>query len=225
MRRIKVVGFAVMAVLALSAFVSATASAALVGVLGTGAETESFTGSGGSTTLEALSGVSPVICKTQTSEGKNESKTAGSFHITFEGCTAGGITCTGLGDTSGKALALGSFHYVFDKLGTGSELGVGILFLFAPIHLSCSILLVELTGQLLCLITPKETSSTHAEIKCEKVTGGDPKETVYWTEAGTEVKMGNNLLLTSENHGAGKGTGEETSLLILTAKNAMTIMG
>jgi len=224
MRRIKVVGFAVMAVLALSAFVSATASAALVGVLGTGAETESFTGSGGSGTLEALSGVSPVICKTQTSEGKNESKTAGSFHITFEGCTAGGITCTGLGDTSGKILTLGSFQYVFDKLGTGSELGVGILFSIAPAHFSCSILLIEVTGQVLCLVTPKETSSTHAEIKCEK-NGADPKETVYWTEAGTEVKMGNNLLLTSENHGAGKGSGEETSALILTAKNPMTIMG
>ena len=221
MQRFGILGVALMAVFALSAVVSATASAHVL-ILPTLTAIEDWTGESGAGTLEALPGgtTNEIACKKDKSEGTFEKdKPLGLFHITFEGCTAGfgTLTCTGLGDANGIILSLGTAHLVWDKLG--AEMGGGVLFLVENTHFLCVglgkdvLFLVE--GEVLCLIKPVEMLTKHFEIVCEG-SGGDPGETTYWNEDGTEVKMGQEKLLTSENEGTGKMSSEKTTALILT---------
>ncbi len=222
MQRLKILGV-LMAVFALGAFVSATASAE-VKVLPE--VEERWTGESGKGTLEVLKGAASIVCSKSKMEGTFEAKKPlGTFHIDLEGCKASIIACTGLGEAKEVLLALGTFHLVFDKLGTGAELGVGVLLLMEPVHSECSGKLFVEEGQLLCLIKPVETKAKHFEIVCLKgKEAGDPGETVYWNEAGTEVKMGEELLLTHENEKAGIMSSLNTTALILTT-NEITIMG
>ena len=114
MQRLKIVFLALMAVFALSAVASATASAAEHEnpvVLPLAAET--FTGESGPGTLSTLAG-KEVKCKKDKSEGTIAANgREGTLHIDFEECTneTGTITCTGLGDSSGIILALGTFYW------------------------------------------------------------------------------------------------------------------
>jgi hypothetical protein len=226
MQRLKILGVALMAVFALGAFVSATASAQVV-ILPEAAE--AYKGESGKGTLEVLKGAAKIECTKDKSEGSFEKeKPLGPFHIDFEGCKAASIsTCTGLGEASGVILTLGTAHLVFDKLGTGEALGVGVLFLVEPTHFKCSIVetLLVVEGQLLCLLTkPLNTLAKHFEIVCKPgKEAGDPGETIYWNEKGEEVKMGEELLLTHENEKAGVMSGENTTALILTT-NEILIM-
>jgi hypothetical protein len=220
MHRFRILGVALMAVFVLGAVASATASAVGVEVLPLGKE-EKWTGNSGSGRLEVLKKADAVECKKEKSEGTFEAnKPLGKFHIDFEGCktTETGVTCTGLGEASGVILTLGSTHLVFDKLGAGAELGVGVLFLVEATHFTCFIALIIVEGQVLCLIKPINTIVKHWEITCEKgkeKEAGDPGETLYWNETGTEVKMGEELLLSKENEGAGAMASENTTALIL----------
>jgi Trypsin len=180
---------------------------------------EKWTGESGTASLGVLKKAEVVECTKDKSEGSFEAnKPLGLFHIDFEGCKSSGVkaTCTGLGEASGVILMLGTAHLVFDKLGAGAELGVGVLFLIEATHFSCVIPLFIVEGQVLCLIKPINTTVKHWEIVCEKgKETGDPGETVYWNETGTEVKMGEELLLTKENEGAGVMSSESTTALIL----------
>jgi hypothetical protein len=106
---------------------------------------------------------------------------------------------------------------VFDKLSP--ELGLGILFLLEHVHYTCEktligTVLLLVKGEVLCLLTPINTKTTKITVTCQGEKG-DPKETVYWNEEGTEVKMGTEALLGSENEGAfamsaQEGAGEST---------------
>ena len=192
MQRLKILGVALMAVFALGAFVSATASAQVV-ILPEAAE--SFKGESGKGTLEVLPGglLKEVVCQKDKSEGTFEAtKPLGTFHIDFESCKiAGAVACTGLGEAKEVILSLGTTHLVFDKLGTGEALGVGVLFLVEPTHFECAGELLVVEGQVLWLIKPIETKAKHFEIVC-KGAKGDPGEVLYWNEKGEEVKMGEN---------------------------------
>jgi len=226
MKQLKILGVALMSVFALGAIVASMASAA-VSVLPEGKE-ETWKGESGAGTLEVLKGASAIECKKDTSEGTFEAtKPLGSFHIDFKECSAAGglATCTGLGESTGVILSLGTFHLVFDKLGTGAELGVGILFLVEKVHFECAGKLFNVTGEVLCLIKPFNEKVKHFEIVCKKgKEGGDPGETVYWNEEGKEVKMGEELFLLSENEGKGVMSSLNTTALILTP-NVVEIMG
>jgi hypothetical protein len=214
MQRFRILGVALMAVFALSAVMSATASAE-VKILPTLTAEEKWTGESGSGTLEVLKGES-IVCAKDKSEGTFEKeKPLGKFHIDFEGCkTAGGVTCTGLGEASGVILTLGTTHLVWDKLG--AELGAGVLFLINTTHFLCLFILVTVDGEVLCLIKPVNTLTKHFEVVCKPAAAGDPGETTYWNETGTEVKMGEEKLLTHESDGAGVMSSENTTALILT---------
>ncbi len=225
MQRLKILGIALIAVFALSVVVSATVSAAVVTLPEVTTE-ERWTGESGKGTLEVLRApVSVVLCAKDQSEGIFEAKKPlGRFHIDFSGCKIIGV-CTGLGEALEVILALGVFHLVFDKLGTGAELGVGILLLIEPVHFQCGSTLFTLGGQLLCLIKPPNVKVKHFEIVCKPgKEGGDPGETVYWNEEGVEVKMGEELFLIRENEGAGVMSSESRAALILTI-NEIDIMG
>jgi hypothetical protein len=229
MQRFRILGVALMAVFALSAVVSATASAEVV-MLPEITTTEKWTGESGKGSLEVLKGAAVIECKKDKSEGTFEpKKPLGSFHIDFEGCKASIATCTGLGEpVAGTILTLGTFHLVYDTLGSVlSEAGVGVLFLVLPTHFECTITntLLVVEGEVLCLIKPVNTEVKHWEIVCERgATAGDPKETVYWNEAGTKIQMGENLLLTHENEKAGVMSSELTTALILSINRSFSIM-
>jgi hypothetical protein len=223
MQRLKVLGVVLMAVFALGAFVSVTASATVV-ILPE--KEEKWTGEGGKGSLEVLKGAAVISCAKSKMEGTFEAtKPLGTFHIDLEACKASIAACTGLGEAKEVLLSLGTFHLVFDKLAAKlSENGVGILFLIEPTHYECLGKLFVEQGQLLCLIKPVEKLAKHFEIVCEKgKESGDPGETVYWNEKGEEVKMGEELFLTSENEKPGVMSGWNTTALILTT-NEILIM-
>ncbi len=218
MQRLKILGVALMAVFALSAVVSATASAALPVVLPETAET--WKGTSGSGTLETLKGTQ-IVCKEATSEGTIEAKKPlGLFHIDLHGCSSSGVECMSLGDKNETILVLGSYHIVFDSL---KPLGTAILFLLEPVHNECplggSLLILE--GEVLCLIKPIEVLTKHLEIVCDD-TKGDPSETVYWGEKGEEIKIKEGLK-TIKNEKTTEASGESTTSLILTT-NEILIM-
>jgi hypothetical protein len=218
MQRFRILGVALMAMFALSAVMSATASAE-VKILPTLTVEEKWTGESGKGTLEVLGGEG-IECTKDKSEGTFEAnKPLGKFHIHLEGCkTAGGITCTGLSEKTGIILALGTFHLVWNKLG--AELGAGALFLVELTHFVCLFVLVEVEGEVLCLIKPVGAKVKHFEVVCKPAAlAGDPGETTYWNEGGTEVKMGEEKLLTHESDGAGVMSSENTTALILTIVN------
>jgi len=221
MQRFKLVILSAMAVFSLSAAVSATASAVTpASFLPEDAFT--YTGTGGSGTHTLLAG-SKLECASHTSSGSFAAGAKlGPFTIDFKGCKdpTTGATCTGLGEASGVILVTGEAHLVVDV--ESPALGAGLLFLISTVHYSCSIILVELKGEVLCLIKPVATKTAHFEIVCEETAAGsgDPKETKYWNEAGSEVNI--NLttggLLDSVSHMAFKGEALNTTLLILASK-------
>jgi hypothetical protein len=200
-------------VFAVGVVAAASAAAEVVVLPGTA---QSFTGTGGSGTLETLGGTK-TTCETQTNEGTMEaSKPLGTFHIHFLKCkaTALGVTapCASLDHKVSEEaiLVLGTYHLVFDHLGTTlSEDGVGVLLLIEHLHYTCETgivkILVLLLGELLCLVKAVNTKAAHFEIACS-ASKGDPGETTYWNEAGTEVKMGSEALKSSLNEGKEEGS-------------------
>jgi hypothetical protein len=216
MQRLKVVMLAMMAVLVLGAVVSATASAAEPEALGA---PQKYTGTSGPGTLESLKGLK-IECKSDTSEGEIKAKEV-TTHIDFKECKGTlGANCTGLGEASGVILTLATGKLVYDSLTT---LGVALLLTVTPVHLSCSIILLEVSGKVLCLIAKINVASKTNEIKCE-ATASDPKEVTYW-EGGTEHKLtAETGLLTSENHAAAVDSSESTTGTIETTNN-ITIDG
>jgi hypothetical protein len=226
MKRFRILGVALLAVFAVGVVAAASASAEVVVLPGTA---QGFTGSGGLGSLETLAGTL-VTCTSQTSEGKSEeNKPLGTFHIHFLGCkaTALGVTapCASLDHKVSEEaiLTLGTYHLVFDHLGASlSEDGVGILFLLEHLHFTCETgivkILVLVLGEVLCLVKPVNTKAAHFEVTCEQKAKGDPKEIVYWNEAGTEVKMGSEALKTALNEGKEEGSSEVTTATVTPEK-------
>jgi len=217
MSRLKLLGLALMAVFALSAFASSSAFAGEVSMLtSTGVESNavSFTAkAAGTTTFSILEGFGTVKCGETESEGALEGKTAlGAFHINWTKCTTSlGGTCTGLSDaTAGTVLALGKFHFV---IISRSPLTLGMLFLLEHVHFTCTkvggftTVLVLVKGEVLCGLTPL-TLGTEKTVAC-KGKSGDAESTSYFNEAGTEVKIGSEALLSSENEGTFRMSAEE----------------
>jgi hypothetical protein len=222
MYRLKVFAVALMGVVVLSGFVSAIASAALPVILNKAKEVAGavkFDGATVSTTtLSILKSSLNIKCGETKTEGELEGKKPlGPFHLHFTKCTTNiGGTCTGLGDETGSILVLGIYHIVYDTLSPA--LGGAVLFLIEPtVHFSCTVAgitkLLLVKGEYLCLLTPINSLATTFTSKCEATsTAGDPKEVVYWNEAGTEVNIKEGLLC-SENDGTSfEMSSEEGSL-------------
>lgn len=209
MQRLKLLGLALMAVFAVAVVTSASAFASSPQPLNAAGKEPAATKFSGhtttTTTLSILEGFAETKCPEILIEGELSPR-LGPFHLHWHKCTTNlGGTCTGLGDESGLILALGTAHLVWDALGTGAELGAAILFLLEHVHFTCVILgsehLVLVLGEVLCLITPTNALAKTFTVKCEKgAKAGDPKETMYWNEAGTLVEIPEGLL-SSENEG------------------------
>jgi hypothetical protein len=87
------------------------------------------------------------------------------------------------------------------------------------VHFTCETgivkVLVRIAGEEMCLVKPVNVMTAHGELSCAQ-SKGDPSETVYWNEAGTEVNLGSMALKISLNEGTEEGvgflgTGEGTS--------------
>jgi len=109
-------------------------------------------------------------CEKLTMEGTEEpKKPLGLFHAHILNCHSmvGGteVKCTDLNHlTAGEILVLGTWHIVWDREAGKEfkELTTGVLFLIEPVHYTCSLFLVELKGELLCLhLKPTEENTTH----------------------------------------------------------------
>jgi len=213
MQRFKLLGLALVAVFASAAALSTSAFSALpVNLPAEGIErtwTGANDGSGATAEPELLAtGLSPVKCKESPATGTEEAgKPLGLFHIEFKGCTAekGIAKCTGLGDASGVILVLGSWHLVFDKLGTGEELLTAVLFLPEHIHFTCAIVLVLVLGALVCLhLKPTELNKTHL-FHCVEEVNGEQEDKTYDDENGNPVTA---ILLCSISEAAEKPCAE-----------------
>lgn len=151
---------------------------------------------------------SNVDCEKVTSEGSEETSNPpkGLFHIHFKECTSkiAGTTvkCTGLGESqAGTILALGKWNLVWDrKKGGGFELTTALLYLFEPLHFTCSIVLIELKGSALCLdLNPAEKNATRSDHCIAEGT----KETEEWCKKDVNGCLEPVVpkLEVSENHG------------------------
>jgi cytochrome oxidase Cu insertion factor (SCO1/SenC/PrrC family) len=208
MRRVTVVGLAILAALAISALGVASASAAQPKYL-PGSGTLTF--ASGAAKLQTVSG-STVKCTSDEGTGTIESETKGTFDLLFLGCESEGFIkakCTGLSDTTtGSVLVTGSFRPGRITAG-GTVVEVSTI---NAVHFSCSIVLVVVTGSLACPVTPtnkKVKTTEHYTVKCEVAGGGVAKITSVENaaETGTEA-VG---LKTATNEGTAEGSSEETT--------------
>lgn len=183
MKRFKLLGLALMAVFALAAAFSASALA-LPELLGQAAGAE-YSGKNTSEnpTLETTK-EEKIVCKEASAEGVQESDTLGTFHIHFTSCKSSGFSCNTSGDSTGIILALGTFHYVFYSLGSGSELGVAILFLPEEQTIKCTALVtLKVRGTLLCPVSEPLTSATTHTFNCSE-SKGVPANKTWWNDEG-----------------------------------------
>ncbi|HEV2974445.1 MAG TPA: hypothetical protein VGX69_05550 [Solirubrobacteraceae bacterium] len=178
MRRFKLPTLALVAVFAMAAAISASAFAVEPVNLPENAAARNWTGEFEGepefSTETAEPGVLLVWkCKSGPSEGTEEAKKPlGLFHIHLLGCESEiskGTTvhCTDLNhSTAGEILLLGTWHLVFDRKigGNFEKLTTAMLYLFQPVHFSCSSLVLdEFKGELLCLhLKPEEKAFTHS---------------------------------------------------------------
>ena len=190
MKRLKLLGLALVAIFALAASMSASAFALeLPENLPVSATTRTWTGESEGAEPEFTSETAEagvllkVNCKTAPSEGTEEpGKPLGLFHIHFLGCTSavGGLTvkCTDLNhSTAGEILVLGTWHLVFDRKKTEEfkELATAVLFLVELVHFVCGGVLIEVKGEVLCLhLEPTKLAFTHS-FHCIK-NGDQPTE-------------------------------------------------
>jgi hypothetical protein len=133
----------------------------------------------------------------------------GLYHEHLSGCTAASklLTCTGLGESSGVILELGSWHLVYDSLAPNlSNDPVAFLFLVDTIHFECGgrLFIIPLGGMQLCLILNPTALTRVFEMHCNKAASANrPEETKYYNEAGALVGIG--ALTESENEGTAEG--------------------
>jgi hypothetical protein len=190
MQRFKLLGLALVAVFASAAALSTSAFSALpVNLPAEGIE-RTWTGASEGKPELQQPGQETVECEKAPAEGNEEAgKPLGLFHIIFEECKTkvSKVKCTGLGDPTGDILSLGSWHLVFDKLGTGTELLTALLFLPEHVHFTCAFILVLVLGALVCLhLVPTEQNKTHS-FHCVVQANGEQEDKTYETENGGQV--------------------------------------
>jgi hypothetical protein len=226
MKRFRLIGLALVAVFAFGAVLSASAFA-LPEALPFTSGTKAFTGKldSGEAVLESA-GANQVKCKAANGAGGLETDTLGTFKITFETCALTILgkteTCTGSGDATGAILSEGSFHYVFDALGTGEALGVAVLYLPKETSFECGAFVKnKVKGDVLCLLlTPLTSSLTHLFHCTKGATAGTQATTTFWNDNGTEVKA----KLESSLDGGSFEASNEQALATVTTKEASAIM-
>ena len=158
MKRIRILGMALVAVLAMSAVAVAIASAAAPEF---SPATNSGTSKSATATFTEEGEVFSIKCSSNTGTSTITSATGGTFTETFKGCKAASIeTCTGEGEASGVIKTKGSFVLGFI---TGEE--VGLKFSPEATKFSCAGTAVKVTGCAAGPITPIGETTTKFTVK------------------------------------------------------------
>jgi hypothetical protein len=201
MQRAKLLVVAMLAVVALSAVATATATAALPELL-PGNAGEKFTGKSGSGTLE-VPGEGTIVCKEDSVTGENTgtTKKEAKATVTFKGCTAFGfIGAKSLGDAEGTILVTAALKLCYINKAN-KEVGV-LTKISSPVHIEVAGKLIVVEGDQVARITPINTSTTKYTLKYEQ-SAGSPKP------AGCEGET--ESYKASVNEGTAKASGEATS--------------
>jgi hypothetical protein len=168
-KRFSLLSLGLLAVFVAAAAMATSAFAVQPSNLPTGVK--AFTGvSEGETVYHGAEGDIKCPEASGTGEETSNEPPLGPFHIDFKGCNtvvAGVVVkCTGLGEaTAGTILVLGTWHLVFDReVGHAfTGLTVASLFLVNTVHFTCSVLLLETKGEVLCLdLKPTENVAKHS---------------------------------------------------------------
>jgi hypothetical protein len=209
MKRFRVLGLTLVAVVVIASVLSATAFA-LPELLGQAASEEyKSKNTVENPTWETVAGES-LSCKAETGSGKQTNDTSGTFSIGLTGCKAvtgiGSFACNSAGDAKEVVLLAGTADYVWDatpKTGT-----VGILLLLTKANVECTALVkLKFKGHLICSIGKPLTISVSHEVAC---TGSKGKQTITRFFNDEEKEVTGQHLEISKNGGAF----EEASLLL-----------
>jgi len=156
LKRLKLLGLALLAITAFASIAAATASAEeLPNILPCGTEKAPVTGvsEGGKSTFgsgaEVLTAESTLGTQSQTS------CKLGTFHTSFLTVKLGTTVCTGLGDAVGVVLVLGAFH--IRDANVGGKLVVVSAFLLEDVHFTCGLVLFLVGGCVAGTILPLST--------------------------------------------------------------------
>jgi len=191
MKRFRLIGAMIVAVLALASAFTSSASAAfpLPQVLPSTVN-GNWTGANVGVPLFLTLAGTHLQCTAATGNGTTEaSRTLGLFHITFTGCAAlPSGTCTGLGDTAGTILMLGTWHTVIDV--DEPSLAAALLLLLENVHLTCNLLLFVVRGSVLCLILEPLSEKVTHEFHCTQ-NNGEADEKKYLNDSGVLTSIAN----------------------------------
>lgn len=186
MRKVKMVGYSVLALLAISVVASASASAALPEFTPV---PNAFTAKSGKATLQQKGGAT-VTCKTSetTAKAKNEVKTekTGVYDILFLGCETLGKVCTGLTDTvAGSILSIGTFSISYLSKAAKT---VGIKLETGEVHFECGAGAALLTVKG-CALGSLEKVNTKTKTLTLNLTQKEGANELILDEAKTECKL------------------------------------
>lgn len=223
MQRLRILGIALVAIFALSAIVSATASAEFPEILPVPTPTApltftSETVGGSKPILETTKGVK-IECAKATNKGEFTSQDLGTATIDFEGCESKGAKCKAEGDVNGTILLKTDIDLVDFKKGAELLLGLEILPLEGGTNkliITCGILKVEVKGSVIGRVHVKSLEKTkHATVLFTQTKGEqDIKECELLKAFCAGVKF-----LLEANFGAGfELAGELAEVLVLFPK-------
>jgi hypothetical protein len=212
MHRYKIVGLVLLAVVALSAFASATSLAAVPVAKTLSGEVfpATFTGTSGKGELVTLAKTTVTCEKGKSSgelKGTTGESTEGTAKLTFEGCKSSGFACNTVKEASGVIVTSGTTKVVWDpKKGNHA-----LLLKVTETKFECtSLVKVTVKGNILLLIKPeKETEPCTKNFELVVTqTGGDPTDKTYTETEAQEKEPKSALLLSSINGGTFESSGD-----------------
>jgi hypothetical protein len=204
MRSVKALFALFVAVVAAGLALSATASAAEIGVL----PASSFTVTSGAGKFVSKNG---LTLSASTDKGSGEfaegKDNLGTFKVTFEK-VKGPVACvaTGLSDTSGNVSVSGTFHVGLSLGESPSDVPV-IAFFINEVHLTCGGVLTFVRG---CAIGKIDTLKGKETVILLHQKEGVNEFTDFSLELGATAPMFSCILETSTGGGAFQQSGEET---------------
>jgi hypothetical protein len=192
MNRLRIIGLALVAVVALSALATATASAALPEFVPTaGKFPVKFTDTSGAGTLETVGG-HKVTCKADSSTGEFTGAKTNKETFIFTGCESLGFKCNSAGAAAGeiRTNAIASLLVYINKAKkeVGMDLSPEVVGgLFA--EFSCGgVETLKVRGSVIAPVTKVNTAKQASFKLTAKASKGVQKPTEYENEAGKKVK-------------------------------------
>jgi hypothetical protein len=220
MHRIRLIGLALIAAVALGALVATAAMAEKPEF--SPSEKNAFTSLGGKTKFEQKGGIAPVGAEKSTGSGEMNNAKEGKFTEVYENDTAPlSGKCTGLSDTKvGSITASGT-----TKLGylDTAKTKVGVVYkLTIPVHYECekTVTLVTVEGAMIGEITPLNKSTKEFKVAWTETKGVNTFTKIL---NATNTAFEEFILKSEMNGGATTQSGQEATATITTSKAASIV--